>query len=139
LAEQTWRAFQAITVAIDQYAEKALGNRDYSQQATWRRLAAAARQARRSMATYPPPSRRTISVVRASPAPAAKHAPFHCAALLLLEPFTLSTKVVDFWRASFQGGVQPKRWKSPPLKLEDFLALSSDLDAHMLDLGTNVI
>ena len=29
LAEQTWRAFQAITVAIDQYAEKALGNRDY--------------------------------------------------------------------------------------------------------------
>jgi hypothetical protein len=29
LAEQTWRAFQAIAVAIDQYAEKALGNRDY--------------------------------------------------------------------------------------------------------------
>ena len=29
LAEQTWRAFQAITVAIDQYAEKGLGNRDY--------------------------------------------------------------------------------------------------------------
>jgi hypothetical protein len=139
LAEQTWRAFQAITVAIDQYAEKALGNRYYSQQATWRRLAAAARQARRSMATYPPPSRRTISVVRASPAPAAKHAPFHCAALLLLEPFTLSTKVVDFGvhpsKEEFsRGGGNPR-----PLKLEDFLALSSDLDAHMLDFGTNVI
>ncbi|MBT1516252.1 hypothetical protein KIP88_38000 [Bradyrhizobium sp. SRL28] len=60
-------------------------------------------------------------------------------ALLLLEPFTLSTKVVDF-------GVHPCKEEfsrgsgNPcPLKLEDFLALSSDLGAHVLDFGTDAI
>jgi hypothetical protein len=85
-----------------------------------------------------PHSRRTIGAALPSPTPAAKHAPFR-AALLLFEQFTLSTKVVDF-------GVHPSKEEfsrgggNPcPLKLEDFLALPSDLDAHVLDFGTDVM
>jgi hypothetical protein len=100
--------------------------------------AAAVQQARRSKASCEL-CRRTISIVRASPTPAAKHAPFRRAALLLLEPLPLSAKVVDF-------GVHPSKEKFSrgggepcPLKLQDLLTLSSDLDAHMLDFGTDVI
>jgi hypothetical protein len=61
------------------------------------------------------------------------------AALLLLEPIPLGAKIVDFRvhpsKEKFsRGGREPC-----PLKLQDLLALPSDLDAHVLDFGTDVL
>jgi hypothetical protein len=73
------------------------------------------------------------------PTPATKHAPFRRTTLLHFKPLPLSTKVIDFGvhpcKEEFsRGGGDPC-----PLELEDFPALPSDLDAHVLDFGTDVI
>jgi len=77
--------------------------------------------------------------VQPSPIPAAEHKPCRRTALLFLEPLPLSTKVIDF-------GVHPSKEEFSrsggdpcPLELEDFPALPSDLNAHVLDFGPDVI
>jgi hypothetical protein len=78
-------------------------------------------------------------VARPSPTPAAKDAPFHWAVLLLLEPVPLVTKAIDLCQHPAQQKLSRCSRYAGALKLEDLLTLSSDLDAHVLDFGTDVI
>ena len=73
-----------------------------------------------------------------SPAPVAKHAPFRRTALLLFEPVPLVTKVLDLRQHSVQQKLSRCRSNAGALKLQELFALSSDLDAHVLDFGTDV-
>src|SRR4051794_11963351 len=63
--------------------------------------AGAVQQAHRAKASCRP-FRRTISIVRASPTPAAKHAPFRGTALLCLQAIARCAKVVDLQTARCQ-------------------------------------
>src|SRR5436190_17004189 len=85
------------------------------------------------------PSHRTISGALSSPAPAAKHTPFRWAALLPLEPVPLVTKALDLRQHSLQQELSRCSRYAGALKLENFLSLSSDLGAHVLDFGTDVV
>jgi hypothetical protein len=85
------------------------------------------------------PSRRTISGGLSSPAPAAKHAPFRWAVLLPLEPVPPVTKALNLRQHSLQQEFSRCSRYASALKLENFLTLSSDLDAHVLDFGTDAI
>jgi hypothetical protein len=80
-----------------------------------------------------------FSVVRASPTPPAKHAPFRWAALLFLEPVPLGAKVADLRHHPLQQKLSRRSRYVGALKLQDLLTLPSDLDAHALDFGTDVI
>ena len=71
-----------------------------------------------------PPCRHTITIVRA---PSAQHTPFRRTALLPHEPVPLVTKALNL------------RLHPGQLKVQDFPTLPSDLDAHVLDLGTDFI
>jgi hypothetical protein len=74
-----------------------------------------------------------------SPTPAAEDAPFRRTALLLLEPVPLVTKALNLCQHPLQQKLSRCRPNAGALKLEDFLTLPSDLDAHVLDFGTDVI
>jgi hypothetical protein len=64
------------------------------------------------------PFRRTLSIVRVSPTPAAKHAPFRGTALLCLQAIALCAKVVDLQMARCQFPSEhrnrPSNQRSPP-------------------------
>jgi hypothetical protein len=81
----------------------------------------------------------SISIDRASPTPAAKHAPFHRAALLFLKPVPLVTKAVHLRQHPAQQKLSRCSRDAGALKLQNLLTLPSDLDAHALDFGTDVI
>ena len=74
-----------------------------------------------------------------SPIPAAKHTPFRWAALLLLEPFTLVTEALDLDQHPLQQKFGRRSRDAGALELEDLLTLSSELDAHVLDFGADVV
>jgi hypothetical protein len=59
--------------------------------------------------------------------------------MLLLVPFPLSAKVISFGMDPSKKEFSRGSGDAGPLELEDFPSLSSDLDAHVLDFGTNVI
>ena len=68
--------------------------------------------ARRAAATCPL-CRRTISVARASPAPAAKHAPLRWTTLLFLEPVALVAKVFNLRQHPLQQKLGRRFARSP--------------------------
>jgi hypothetical protein len=69
----------------------------------------------------------------------AEHASFRWAALLCLQAVALCAKVIDFRLHPLQQQLSRCSRYADTLKLQDLLTLSSDLDAHVLDIGTDVI
>ena len=65
--------------------------------------------------------------------------PFVGPPLLLLQPVPLVTKAVDLRQHPAQQKLSQCSRNAGALKMQDFLTLPSDLDAHVLDCGTDVI
>jgi hypothetical protein len=74
-----------------------------------------------------------------SPPTPAERFPFERAGLLLFQPVALYTKPIDFFQHPIQQRFSGSRWNACSLELPNLTALAVHLNAHMLDLGPNVI
>jgi len=83
------------------------------------------------------PSRRTISA--ALPSPASKNPALHVARQIFLEPVPLGAHIVDFSQHPSKEDFGRCRGNPRPLKLEDFLPLARDLNAHSFDFSPDMV
>jgi len=74
-----------------------------------------------------------------SPPTPAQCFPFERTGLLLFQPAALCTKPIDFVQHPIQQRFGRRGWDACSLELPNLAALAVDLNAHVLDLGPNVI
>jgi hypothetical protein len=74
-----------------------------------------------------------------SPPTPAERFPFERTGLLLFQPVALCTKPIDFVQHPIQQSFGRSCLNACALELPNLAALAIDLNAHVLDLGPNVI
>jgi hypothetical protein len=74
-----------------------------------------------------------------SPPTPAERSPFGRPGLLFFQTVALDTKPIDFVQHPIQQRFGRSRWNACSLELPNLAALAVHLNAHMLDLGPNVI